>query len=62
MCELAKIVSGPRPAYREACEAPQLAAVIDREEIAVLFSDAERVVAVREVEGDEVVARAGHVA
>jgi hypothetical protein len=62
MCELAEIVGGPRPAHREACEAPKLAAVVDREKVAVFFSDAERVVAVHEVEGDEVVARAGQVA
>jgi hypothetical protein len=38
------------------------AAVVDREVVAVFLPDAEGVVPVGEVEGDKVVARAGHVA
>jgi hypothetical protein len=60
LCDFA-VVGRPTPAHRKASETPQGAAVIDREVVAVFFPDAKGLVPVREVQGDDVVARAVHV-
>jgi hypothetical protein len=62
MDELAKVVSRARPAHGKAREAPQGAAVLDREVVSVFLPDDKGVVPIGEVERDEVVAWTGKVA
>jgi hypothetical protein len=57
----AEIVGRTRPAHWEAGEAPQGAAVVDREVIAVVLPNAKGVIPVGKVAGDKVLARAGQV-
>jgi hypothetical protein len=61
MCEFSEVVGRPRPTHRKACESPHSAVVVDREVIAVFLPDPKDVVPVREIQSDEVVARAGQV-
>jgi hypothetical protein len=61
LCEFGEVVGRPRPAHRKASEPPKGAAVIDREIVAVFLPDSKGVLPVREIHGDEVVARAGQV-
>jgi hypothetical protein len=61
MCEVEKVVGRTGPANRKANEPPQGAAVVDGEVVAVFIMDAKGVIPVRDIEGDEVVTRAGHV-
>jgi hypothetical protein len=62
MSELAEIVGRASSTHCEAGHAPQGAAVVDREVVAVFLPDAKRVVPLGKVEGDQVIALAGQVA
>jgi hypothetical protein len=49
LCEFAKVVRRAGPTHRKASEAPQGAAIVDREVVAVFLPDAKGVVPVGKV-------------